>query len=180
MLERSSYIINMNRLSKDKRAQAVAALVEGNSIRSTVRMTGVAKGTVLKLLADLGAACSEYQRRTLVGIRSKRIQCDEIWSFCYAKEKNVPEHMKGKPGIGIMDHIPLSVGSHVALYRLPHQRRNSVGKPVSIDSDGRIRGVIPCPTAPRQPVIGFTEDYPIVSTLHRITPSHAVLHGITK
>jgi IS1 family transposase len=100
MLERSSYIINMNRLSKDKRAQAVAALVEGNSIRSTVRMTGVAKGTVLKLLADLGAACSEYQRRTLVGIRSKRIQCDEIWSFCYAKEKNVPEHMKGKPGVG--------------------------------------------------------------------------------
>ncbi|CBE68398.1 conserved protein of unknown function [Candidatus Methylomirabilis oxygeniifera] len=90
----------MNRLSKDKRAQVVAALVEGNSIRSTVRMTGVAKGTVLKLLADLGAACSEYQRQVLVNLRCKRIQCDEIWSFCYAKEKNVPEHMKGKPGVG--------------------------------------------------------------------------------
>ena len=100
MLDRSSYILSMNRLSKDKRAQVVAALVEGNSIRSTVRMTGVAKGTVLKLLADLGAACSEYQRRTLVNLRCKRIQCDEIWSFCYAKEKNVPEHMKGKPGVG--------------------------------------------------------------------------------
>lgn len=90
----------MNRLSKDKRTHIVAALVEGNSIRSTVRMTGVAKGTVLKLLADLGAACSEYQRRTLVDLHCKRIQCDEIWSFCYAKEKNVPEHMKGKLGIG--------------------------------------------------------------------------------
>ncbi|KAB2961104.1 MAG: pyridoxamine 5'-phosphate oxidase family protein [Candidatus Methylomirabilis oxygeniifera] len=100
MLDRSSYIISMNRLSKDKRAQVVAALVEGNSIRSTVRMTGVAKGTVLKLLADLGAACSEYQRQVLVNLRCKRIQCDEIWSFCYAKEKNVPEHMKGKPGVG--------------------------------------------------------------------------------
>lgn len=100
MLDRSSYIMSMNRLSKDKRAQVVAALVEGNSIRSTVRMTGVAKGTVLKLLTDLGAACSEYQRRTLVDLHSKRIQCDEIWSFCYAKEKNVPEHMKGKPGVG--------------------------------------------------------------------------------
>lgn len=100
MLERSSYIINMNRLSGDKRAQVVAALVEGNSIRSTVRMTGVAKGTVLKLLADLGAACSEYQRQTLVNLRCKRIQCDEIWSFCYAKEKNVPECMKGQPGVG--------------------------------------------------------------------------------
>ena len=87
----------MNRLSKERRARVVAALVEGNSIRSTVRMTGVAKGTVLKLLADLGAACSEYQRRTLVDLRCKRIQCDEIWSFCYAKEKNVPKHMKGRP-----------------------------------------------------------------------------------
>lgn len=97
MLDRSRYIMSMNRLRKDKRAQVVAALVEGNSIRSTVRMTGVAKGTVLKLLADLGAACSAYQRRTLIDLHCKRIQCDEIWSFCYAKEKNVPEHMKGKP-----------------------------------------------------------------------------------
>ncbi len=100
MLDRSSYIMSMNRLSKEKRAQVVTALVEGNSIRSTVRMTGVAKGTVLKLLADLGAACSEYQRQALVDLHCKRIQCDEIWSFCYAKEKNVPEHMKGKPGVG--------------------------------------------------------------------------------
>ncbi len=99
MLDRSSYIMSMNRLSKEKRAQVVTALVEGNSIRSTVRMTGVAKGTVLKLLADLGAACSEYQRQALVDLHCKRIQCDEIWSFCYAKEKNVPEHMKGKPGV---------------------------------------------------------------------------------
>ena len=100
MLDRSSYIMSMNRLSKEKRAQVVTALVEGNSIRSTVRMTGVAKGTVLKLLADLGAACSEYQRQALVDLHCKRIQCDEIWSFCYSKEKNVPEHMKGKPGVG--------------------------------------------------------------------------------
>ena len=64
MLERSSYIMGMNQLSKERRAQVVAALVEGNSIRSTVRMTGAAKGTVLKLLADLGRACDEYQRKT--------------------------------------------------------------------------------------------------------------------
>lgn len=94
------YIISMNTLRKERRVRVVAALVEGNSIRSTVRMTGVAKGTVLKLLADLGAACSEYQRQVLVNLRCKRIQCDEIWSFCYAKEKNVPEHMKGQPGVG--------------------------------------------------------------------------------
>jgi IS1 family transposase len=100
MLERSSYIMSMNTLSKKRRAQVVAALVEGNSIRSTVRMTGVAKGTVLKLLADLGRACEDFHRRTVVNIRSKRIQCDEIWAFCYAKEKNLPEEKRGQYGYG--------------------------------------------------------------------------------
>ena len=81
--------MGMNTLSKERRAQVVAALVEGNSIRSTVRMTGVAKGTVLKLLVDLGDACERYQDAALRNLKSKRIQCDEIWSFCYAKKKNV-------------------------------------------------------------------------------------------
>jgi IS1 family transposase len=63
-------------------------------------MTGVAKGTVLKLLANLGAACETYQREHLRGINSKKIQCDEIWTFCYAKEKNVPASMRGQPGVG--------------------------------------------------------------------------------
>jgi len=100
MLDRSSYIISMNRLSREKRSRVVAALVEGNSIRSTVRMTGVAKGAVLTLLADLGTACAKYQDQTLRNLHSKRIQRDEIWSFCYAKQKYVPVKMKGQPGIG--------------------------------------------------------------------------------
>jgi len=100
MLDRSSYTLNMNRLSKDRRARVVAALVEGNSIRSTVRMTGVAKGTVLTLLADLGAACAKHHDRIVRDLHCKRIQCDEIWSFCYTKQKNVPEKMKGQPGVG--------------------------------------------------------------------------------
>ena len=84
----------MNRLSQEKRARVVAALVEGNSIRATVRMTGVAKNTVSKLLVDLGRACDEYQRKTLVNLNSRRIQCDEIWAFVYAKEKNAAPEMK--------------------------------------------------------------------------------------
>lgn len=75
----------MNKLERKRQVQVVAALVEGNSIRSTVRMTGVAKGTVLKLLVDLGAACERYQDATLRNLKCRRIQCDEIWSFCYAK-----------------------------------------------------------------------------------------------
>jgi IS1 family transposase len=85
--------VKMNRLDNAKRAQVVAALVEGNSIRATVRMTGVAKNTIVKLLAELGDVCAEYLNRTLVNLPCKRIQCDEIWSFVYAKQKQVTPKM---------------------------------------------------------------------------------------
>lgn len=91
---------SMNKLSTQKRTQIISALVEGNSIRATCRMTDTAKGTVLKLLAEIGKACAEYQDKVLRNLPCKRIQCDEIWSFCYAKEKNVPEEMRGKFGFG--------------------------------------------------------------------------------
>jgi len=90
----------MNRLTKDKQKQIIASLIEGNSIRATCRMTDTAKGTVLKLLADVGKACTEYQDKALRNLSCKRIQCDEIWSFCYAKEKNVPEDKQGQFGYG--------------------------------------------------------------------------------
>ena len=90
----------MNKLSTEKRARIVSALVEGCSIRSTVRMTGVAKNTVTKLLVDLGQVCSEFQDRTLRNLACKRLQLDEIWSFCYSKAKNVPEDKKHTFGYG--------------------------------------------------------------------------------
>ncbi|HDY67588.1 hypothetical protein LCGC14_1596250 [marine sediment metagenome] len=90
----------MNRLKRSKQSQIISALVEGNSIRATCRMTGTAKGTVLKLLADVGKACSDYQDKALRNLECKRIQCDEIWSFCYAKQKNVPKDKKGQFGYG--------------------------------------------------------------------------------
>ena len=94
-------MVNMNRLPLDKRVAVVSALVEGNSIRSTVRMTGVAKNTVVKLLVELGTACSQYQDAHLRNLTSKRIQWDEIWSFCYAKKKNVtPEMAVAHPDAG--------------------------------------------------------------------------------
>lgn len=79
----------MNRLRTAQRVAVVKALVEGNSIRATVRLTGVAKNTVQKLLLELGLACAEFQDKTLVNLNSKRVQCDEIWAFCYAKKKTV-------------------------------------------------------------------------------------------
>jgi IS1 family transposase len=90
----------MNKLDTAKRTQIVAALVEGCSIRSTVRMTGASKNTIAKLLVELGAACSEYLDKNLVNLNSKRIQCDEIWQYVGAKDKNVPESKRGQFGIG--------------------------------------------------------------------------------
>ena len=90
----------MNNLSREKQVQVVAALVEGNSISSTVRMTGVSKVTILKLLAALGPACADYQDQVFHNLKCRRIQCDEIWAFCYAKKKNVPAELKGKFGYG--------------------------------------------------------------------------------
>lgn len=89
-----------NVLSNSDRAAVVAALVEGNSIRATSRMTGVARNTVTKLLVDLASVCAEYSRTKLVDLPCKRLQIDEIWEFCYAKEKNVPQDKKGVFGYG--------------------------------------------------------------------------------
>jgi hypothetical protein len=90
----------MNRLSTEERAQIIGCLVEGNSIRATVRMTGAAKNTITKLLADLGEACTLYQDQVLRDLPCKVIEADEIWAYCYAKQKNVPEEFKGTPGYG--------------------------------------------------------------------------------
>lgn len=90
----------MNYLDSKRRAQVISALVEGNSIRATVRMTGIAKNTIVKLLADIGAACAEYQDNAFTDLPCKKIQCDEIWSFVGAKAKNVPAEKKGVFGYG--------------------------------------------------------------------------------
>src|SRR4051794_37508537 len=90
----------MNRLSTEKRAQIIGSLVEGNSIRATVRMTGAAKNTVTKLLVDLGEACADYQDLKLRDLPCVDIQADEIWAFCYSKQKNVPEQHRGTFGYG--------------------------------------------------------------------------------
>ena len=84
----------MRQLSRIQRAKVVTALVEGNSIRATVRMTGIAKNTIVKLLIDLGDVCAKFQDETIRNVNSKRVQCDEIWSFIGSKEKNTTPEKK--------------------------------------------------------------------------------------
>jgi len=93
-------MVSMRKLTIQKRIAILSSLVEGNSIRSTVRMTGAAKNTVLKLLRDIGQVCERYHDQVMVDLPCRKIQVDEIWSFCYAKQKNVPPELQGQFGFG--------------------------------------------------------------------------------
>lgn len=93
-------MFGMNRLSVERRAQILAMLTEGNSMRATARMAGCSFNTVSKLLLDVGGACTEYQDRTLRDLHCEQIQADEIWSFVGSKAKNVPENRQDEFGVG--------------------------------------------------------------------------------
>src|SRR5688572_3901120 len=93
-------MLSMNKLSTAKRVQIVKALVEGSSLRSTSRMVGVSINTVTKLLVDLGTACAAFHDEHVRNVPARRVQADEIWSFCYARRDNVPDEYKGVFGYG--------------------------------------------------------------------------------
>jgi IS1 family transposase len=86
--------VDMNKLPLAKRAQILGLLVEGNSLRATSRLADCSINTVTKLLVDVGTACAAYQDKTLRKLPCKRVQCDEIWAFVYAKAKNAPADMR--------------------------------------------------------------------------------------
>ena len=90
----------MNRLPDTKRALILQLLVEGSSMRSASRIAGAAINTVTKLLEDAGDACAEFHHEFVRGVRPQRIECDEIWAFCYAKRKNVAYATAAPPGAG--------------------------------------------------------------------------------
>lgn len=108
-------MVSMNRLDINKRAQVLRALVEGNSIRATVRMTGIAKNTVTKLLVDLGKACTAFHDKHVRNVSARRVQCDEIWCFCYAKEKNVTPEQKANGAGDVWTWIAIDADSKLVL-----------------------------------------------------------------
>jgi hypothetical protein len=84
----------MNCLDTKTRSQIINCLIEGCSIRATVRMTGASKNTIAKLLAEIGCVCAAYHNRAVRNLKVRRLQCDEIWSFVGAKAKNVSAEKK--------------------------------------------------------------------------------------
>jgi IS1 family transposase len=148
----------MNRLSAEQRARVIAALVEGNSVRATCRMTGVAKNTVVKLLSDLGLVCSIYQDRLLRNLPCERVQVDEVWSFVYAKAKNVPENKRGEAGdvwtwVGLDADTKLVVSYHVGgrgpddAVTFMHDLASRLRSRVQLTTDGHMPYLVAVPNA---------------------------------
>ena len=128
----------MNQLSPEKRARIIMALMEGNSINSTVRMTGIAHTTILRLLRDVGTACLSFHDAVVRDLQTERVQADEVWSFCYAKEKNVRPEMKGK-GVGsIWTWTCLDADTKLMISWIVSDRSQEAANAIIRDLKGRI------------------------------------------
>lgn len=93
---------DMNELTREQRAGIIRCLCDGVSIRATGRITGASKNTIQSLTRKLGPEVLQYQDNVLRNLPCKRLELDEVWCFCYAKDKNLPDSMRGKPGVGSM------------------------------------------------------------------------------
>lgn len=128
----------MNKLSPSKRAQILMALIEGNSIASTCRMTGAAKMTVLSLICEVGESCLRFHDAVVRDLATERVQADEVWSFCYAKEKNVPEEMRGE-GVGsIWTWTCLDANSKLMISWIVSDRSQAAANAIIADLKSRI------------------------------------------
>jgi IS1 family transposase len=128
----------MNRLSNDKRTRVVAALVEGMSINATVRMTGVAKHTVLKLLADLGCACAEYHEKHVRNLKTRRVECDEIWSFVGSKAKNTTKENLERGFGDVWTWTAIDADSKLIISYLLGDRGSSTAHQFMLDLESRL------------------------------------------
>ena len=148
----------MRQLDNKTRSQILACFVEGNSLRATVRMTGAAKKTVSKLLVDLGKACEAYQDKAFVNLKSRRIECDEIWSFVYAKEKNCPSDAKKKGGGDAWTWVALDPDSKLVPCWMVGKRDASYACHFIHDLKKRLVGRVQLTTDGYQAYIGAVED----------------------
>src|SRR5208337_2012387 len=130
----------MKRLTMEQKTRVVAALVEGNSIRSTVRMTGVAKNTVIKLVLDLADGCAAYHDRAVRNLRVRRLQCDEIWQFVGSKAKNTRPEKKAIGWGDVWTWTGLDADTKLCVSYLVGGRDAGWAKEFMQDCASRVRG----------------------------------------
>jgi IS1 family transposase len=149
----------VNKLDTRERAQIIRALVEGNSIRSTVRITGFAKNTVTKLLVDLGMACAKYQFNHLQNLPAKNVECDEIWAFCHAKARNVPPEHEGEWGDGdVWTYVAIDTDSKLVCSWLIGKRDRADAMLFMLDLAVRVSGRVQLTTDGHNPYIDAVEE----------------------
>jgi IS1 family transposase len=149
----------MNKLPLKKRAQILGMLVEGNSIRATSRIADCSINTVTKMLVDVGTACAEYQDQALRNLPCKRVQCDEIWSFCYAKEKNVPAEMKGQFGYGdVWTWTAICADTKMIASWMVGRRDREAAKEFIADLAGRLASRVQLTTDGHKPYLQAVEE----------------------
>jgi IS1 family transposase len=129
----------MNRLDPETRARVIGCLIEGCSIRATVRMTGVAKNTVTKLLADIGCVCAGYHNRAVRGLKIRRLQADEIWCFVGAKAKNVRAEKKLEGWGDVWTWVGIDADTKLVVSYLVGGRDGGWAKEFMEDCASRIR-----------------------------------------
>lgn len=148
----------MNVLPIEKRAQILRLLVEGNSMRATSRIADVSINTVTKLLVDAGTACLAFQDEAIRNNNSKRVECDEIWSFCGLKEKNVPEEFKGQKGYGdCYTWTAIDADSKLAISWLVGRRDVEYAEAFMADLASRLAGRIQLTTDGYGPYVNAVE-----------------------
>lgn len=177
----------MNRLTDKERARIVSCLAEGNSMRATQRMTGFAKRTVERALQEVGENCQSICDERMVNLPCEQIQCDEIWSFVYAKEKNAPKELKNIAGDSwcwvaidpITKLIPVwHVGDRTALsaYRFMRKLQPRLANRVQFTTDGHNAYLV----AVKAAFISTSIDYGMLVKLYgegesgRYSPSNVV------
>ncbi len=149
----------MNRLTLEKRVQIVGLLVEGNSLRATSRLSNASINTVTKLLVDMGTACQKYHDENVRNLPTKKIQCDEIWSFVYGKDKNLPENLRGKFGLGsIWTWVALDSDSKFAISWLVGNRDAEYAKLFIQDIASRVKNRIQLTTDGYKPYLEAVDE----------------------
>ena len=151
-------MLNMNTLSTIQRRQVVAALVEGNSVRSTSRMTGIARNTITKLLVDLGSACMAYHDEHVRGVKVQRLQCDEIWAYVGAKARNVSIEKKDVGWGDVWTWVALDADTKLVVSYLVGGRGAGWAKDFMLDCASRVVGQPQITTDAHKPYLAAVEE----------------------
>lgn len=148
----------MNVLSQDERVKIVAALVEGNSLRSVSRMTGIARNTITKLLVDLGQACMVYHDAHVRNVRVRRLQCDEIWAYVGAKARNVSVEKKEIGWGDVWTWVGLDADTKLVMSYLVGGRGAGWARDFMMDCASRIAGTPQITTDAHKPYLKAVEE----------------------